>query len=394
MSVPLMLITRNKHKAIIGPDGNLYVIGGITIDNELVAEVERFNFSTSTWELAGKLNVPRYGFGVSIYDNKIYIYGGALPGSNVTNSIEYYDGVSWKEAPFGMPFTFGNFASVSYDDRVYLAIGGLRQLRAFSLKNGESFEVPGLMNHIRNRHSMSSIGDRLYVIGGYNQDGEGVGPIECYDLASQTWSTTGALNTPRWFHTSLTYDNKIYILGGKIANSVVLDGVEQFDGNTCTNIDYKLPTATALHSTVMVKNEVYVIQSGLRSVETFLLPAKIPEVIPPVVVQPERRVFTVDVGDLSPTTATTFVEEIKNEVTPTVIPPEVVTQPSMNTQIEHPTPINPTDLFFVNRDGFNILTDSAGNVYPIHGWRLGDSNEVPGIRIVNYDPITKNVTLA
>jgi hypothetical protein len=345
-----MLFTRNKHKAIIGPDGNLYVIGGITIDNELVAEVERFNFTTSTWEIAGKLNVPRYGFGVCIYDNKIYIFGGALPGSNVTNSIEYYDGVSWKETPFVMPFTIGNFASVVQQDTVYIAQAGLRQLCAFSLKTGEPFEVPGLMDNIRFRHSMSAIGNKLYVIGGYNQDGEGVSDVECYDVTTNTWSNVGSLNTPRWFHTSVNYNNKIYVLGGKIANSVVLDSIEMVDGITCTVVDAKLPTPTALHSTVLVNNEVYVIQSGLRSVETFLL---------------------------------------TNE-TPTIIPTQEVTQPEVITQ---PTSVLTPELHFINRDGFNILTDSLGNVYPIHGWKLGDLDASRGIKVVSYDPITKNVVL-
>lgn len=376
MNLPLMSYTRHKHKSIIGPDGNLYVIGGITIDNDLVAEVERFNFKTSTWEIAGRLNVPRYGFGLCLYENKIYIYGGALPGSNVTNSIECYDGISWKELPFCMPFTVGNFASVAFDDKVYLALANLRQLRGFSLKTGEAFDVPGLSSNIRVRHTMSAIGNKLYVIGGYNQDGQGVSDVESYDITTQTWSYAGSLANPRWFHTSFIYNNKIYVTGGTIANSVVLDSIETFDGTNWTEIDTKLPTATALHSTVYIKNEVYVIQSGLRSIETFLLPDPQPEVIVPIV---------------SPTIPEPVFQPVVENQPITITTPEVVNTSIIMTQPEIPSPL---ELFFVNRDGFNVLTDSAGNVYPINGWRLGESTDVPGIKVVSYDLNTKNVTLA
>ena len=54
-----MIVKRDELSAAVGPDGNIYAIGGHGgSNNECLSSVERFNMQSQEWEMVADLNCP------------------------------------------------------------------------------------------------------------------------------------------------------------------------------------------------------------------------------------------------------------------------------------------------------------------------------------------------
>ena len=68
----------------------------------------------------------------------------------------------------------------------------------------------------------STVGDKVYVIGGYHS-----AVLEIYDPVTNSWSTGKPMPTARYSLTSSVIDGKIYAIGGSGTNAG--DKVELYD---------------------------------------------------------------------------------------------------------------------------------------------------------------------
>jgi N-acetylneuraminic acid mutarotase len=95
------------------------------------------------------------------------------------------------------------------------SVGAVSALRLVE----DSWNTKTPMNQARANLGVVAVEGKIYAIGGYtinNYQGTFVGTNECYDPASDTWTTLEAMPTPRACFAIAEYQGKIYCIGGAI----------------------------------------------------------------------------------------------------------------------------------------------------------------------------------
>src|SRR6478672_4172780 len=84
---------RYAFQAALGTDNMLYVAGGQTADMvpTLYDQVSRYDYTTNTWSNVAPLPVPLSQASMGAWNGKIYVAGGFIGGSSVTNALRIYD---------------------------------------------------------------------------------------------------------------------------------------------------------------------------------------------------------------------------------------------------------------------------------------------------------------
>jgi N-acetylneuraminic acid mutarotase len=149
--------------------GPLPVIGGVVGTNE------EYDPVTDTWTYKASMPTPREGFGVAVYQNKIYcIGGGVYTTSGETGVNEVYD-----------PAT-------------------------------DTWETKAAMPTARMQLQANVVNGKIYLIGGeILSSGLSYSTLnEVYDPATDSWTTKAPMPTTAASHVSAVVDNKIHVLGG------------------------------------------------------------------------------------------------------------------------------------------------------------------------------------
>lgn len=75
--------------------------------------------------------------------------------------------------------------------------------------------------------------DTIYIIGGYDEEGEGIGMVELYNATSDSWAEGIAQLPVPLHHTSAaSYQGKIYVAGGYTGDWTASDRLFMYDPNT------------------------------------------------------------------------------------------------------------------------------------------------------------------
>ena len=100
----------------------------------------------------------------------------------------------------------------------------------------------GAMNQPRQDFGSAAIGDKLYAIGGF-QDNV-LNSVEVYDLNTRKWSEAASLNEARrGFACLKVSDSQIAVIGGTGEGDTPLTSIEVFDGSKWTTLPVALPEA-------------------------------------------------------------------------------------------------------------------------------------------------------
>lgn len=111
----------------------------------------------------------------------------------------------------------------------------------------------------RTEVTAAELNGRAYVIGGLTADSRISDAVDVYDLTTEEWSKGPPLPAGRHHTTAVTYDNKIYVMGGYAErHGNVSKTVYIFDGQTWQN-GVDLPTPAAAHAAVVLSNRIYVV---------------------------------------------------------------------------------------------------------------------------------------
>jgi hypothetical protein len=160
-----------------------------------------------------------------VFDNKIWVIGGQMPGGRTNEVWSSLDGSSWTlvtgEAAFP-PIQM--HTSVVFNNKMWI-IGGYADIptitktnEVWSSSNGRDWVSEGLAGFSpRNSHSSVVYDSKIWVIGG---SVAGISPSHTNEVWSSTngtsWvkETTTANFPPRWGHSSVVHDNKMWTIGG------------------------------------------------------------------------------------------------------------------------------------------------------------------------------------
>ena len=237
-------------------DGKIYAIGGSKLkkyqvprgfgtESEELPTVEMYDPATDTWTQKADMPTPRKTK-ACVVDGKIYAVGGWATANEKSHLgvVEVYDPATdtWEKAQ-SMNHARCSAAISVVNGKIY-AIGGIgwppnRDPSGRYLSNVEVFNPK--TNRWRERtemsvpkasHSTSVIDGKIYVMGGYFQEGrksKTLSVIEVYDPATDRWSQEADMLIGKSGHATEVVDGQIYILGGRAVGKGLLTSVEVYD---------------------------------------------------------------------------------------------------------------------------------------------------------------------
>ena len=146
------------------------------------------------WKQFYSLNTPRAGASSVVLDGKIYVLGGKTINNKVLNTVECFDPGQgmWIENALP-PFETEryNAAAVVFNGKIFL-IGGRSSKEI--LEDVEVFDpVQNSWKHVQNIHEGREghvafiMNERIYIIGGQENEYELIKKIEWYDEANDEW---------------------------------------------------------------------------------------------------------------------------------------------------------------------------------------------------------------
>jgi hypothetical protein len=157
--------------------GKVLSMGGVDNNNNILSSAEIYSSTSGKWTLTGSMaNAREYFTAVTLTTGKVLVAGGIGTGSVVLGSAELYDPTSG----------------------VWSSAGSLSVARAAQtatlLANGKVLVTGGCTASTCSTYT---------------------GVSELYDPTSNTWSTTGSLNTARFLHTAVALKTgKVLVVGG------------------------------------------------------------------------------------------------------------------------------------------------------------------------------------
>jgi N-acetylneuraminic acid mutarotase len=228
--------------AAAASDTHVYVIGGMDNDNHYVGQVEyapiRADGRLGEWRFTTPLEEPRFYLAAAVLDGYIYAIGGAngrrgqdnVPSATVERAAIRPDGSlgPWRRVAYLTTPRRGLQAAV-YRNHIY-AIGGYDGVFLKSVERADVKPDGGLSDWRldparavvdRYIHSAASLGDKLYLLGGHEQNPETIsyGDVEMTRITGdgglQPWEIQKTvLKTPRFIAAAFAMNRFIYMLGG------------------------------------------------------------------------------------------------------------------------------------------------------------------------------------
>ena len=307
--------TARQHFAMEIIDNNIYVLGGVGNQGNILNSVEFFtpNETPINWKTSNPLPFPNAAFitAYSATNKLLYLFGGSETASdhdsNVANQMIYSPNeLTWY--PLLKPKENIYASSFGYiGEKIYL-IGG-RDINNINLtankgkasNQTQEYDVrknawisdtvgPGPLNTARAEAATVSIGDRVFIFGGIGSNEEYLTSIEVLGDSSSpnNWLPLSIqLRQPRaeacatYFEQRNAFNRKqrfIYIFGG-INSSGLVNTIERYDldANTITTVGYPIAQPKAGLSCITVRDAIYLVggykemasKTALDSVEAF-----------------------------------------------------------------------------------------------------------------------------
>ncbi len=213
-----LAVGRSRFPAVLLPDGQVLVIGGVMSSGIRTAACEIYNPQTGAWSPRAPMNVVRGQHTATLLrDGRVLVVGGSTAANVYTNSVEIYDpGLdTWTLVQPLNESRGDHTATLLNDSRVLVAAGN----RTTVLQTAEIYDV-GLdtwtntpnMNQIHNRTSATLLRDgRVLMAPGSS------GTIsEYYDVGLDQWfPTAGNVQIPRSETATVLLPNgKVLLVGG------------------------------------------------------------------------------------------------------------------------------------------------------------------------------------
>ena len=216
---------RSEHATVIF-DNQLWIIGGAA----------RFEFADDIWSSNDGINwtkrtnnagfTSRGNHTSVVFKNKMWVIGGHGNSGELLNDVwSSSDGITWAEENTNASFSGRyNHTTVVYDNKIWL-IGGQDNTNEYkdvwSSEDGINWvlvtENPDFPS--RQGHTSLVFDDRLFIFAGINSNqGGGFGALN--DIWSskdgENWQleTIDAEFSPRWGHSSVIFEDEIWVFGG------------------------------------------------------------------------------------------------------------------------------------------------------------------------------------
>lgn len=201
--------------AIVG--NNIYLIGGIDEEDDLITNVYCFN--TETGETAVKRELPQKDY-----------YLTSVPVGNLI-------------------YTMGGYGSESSKSRRNLCYD----------PSTDSWTTKTDMTGRRFMHSATAINNKIYVFGGASSDTTHTKTCYCYDPNANSWTTKSNMSINIADGDACTVENYAYIIGG-FNDTGYVTSTYRYDPNTnAYSTLATLPAERREHKCAVIDNKIYMI---------------------------------------------------------------------------------------------------------------------------------------
>jgi len=231
-----------NHPNVVGVDGKIYVLGGLSGESGWPAVKNTFVYDPKTDEWEELQSIPdglqRGSSVMGVYGSKVYLAGG-IPGTRASmDDVSIFDleTLEWLEVPeeaskIPAPRDHGGGAVIN--GKFYVVGGresGLQNVRdtifILDLEDLESgwTTSEATMPTARGGISVAAVGEKIYVFGGEGNPEEGTngvfGNVEVYDVEKDEWEELEPMDLPRHGTSAAAVGGKIYIPGGGVVQGV------------------------------------------------------------------------------------------------------------------------------------------------------------------------------
>ena len=203
----------------------IYVFGGKSIDGTVLNTVECFDIDNDEWDT---LAVPpfqhaRYNAAALVYDNKIYLIGGRED-DDVIGATEIYDPVqnSWTEAQ-KMRKEREGFSGALLNNRIY-AIGGqeeqnklIDEIEWYNPDQNSWLEAVFDLPFPRAAHYAAARQDTFYMFGGYYYGLTRSAYKAIPTDSGYVWIQNGELCQGKAYGATAVVGEEIFLIGGEIS---------------------------------------------------------------------------------------------------------------------------------------------------------------------------------
>ncbi|HWL36704.1 MAG TPA: kelch repeat-containing protein [Frankiaceae bacterium] len=172
------------------------------------------------WKTLAAMTEPRHEGAYAVAGGKVYAVGGFVVSLTNSVSVDVYDPKAdrWSAGP-PIPSAVNHAMSAALGDDVYVA-GGYSAVvfgavnTAFVLRDGTWLPIAP-MPETRAAGAMVAYGGKLWIYGGFTQQGVLATTALVYDPKTGLWSTGQGLPTPREHLTAVTDGRSVWALGGR-----------------------------------------------------------------------------------------------------------------------------------------------------------------------------------
>jgi hypothetical protein len=241
---------RRRHAAVVTTriTNQIWVLGGVDANNNLLSSTEIYNPVTNTWSPGPALPVPMADFAAVVIGTTTYVPPRYDAQDQFKDDVLYYPtpGGWGNRRPTSAAPAIRMWDATYHNDTHFqfgeILVGSSRvtslsqpsiHFNAYDPKGNQAlFGGPPQSWSELMRFTVEAVGDTMLVIGGFGRSGSG-GPFDGsgaldtimkYDLKTDRWLTTGvgAMNRAREHHASVVLNNRVYIFGG---NAVACNAV-------------------------------------------------------------------------------------------------------------------------------------------------------------------------
>ncbi|KAG2393949.1 hypothetical protein C9374_003713 [Naegleria lovaniensis] len=220
---------------VVNGKTNILLFGGMGENGEVLADLWSFNIASQTWTLlnqTGEVQGPIFDMGCATTDKYLYVFHGKTSRLNQQSLFKKIirvdlplnsNTVRWKVINDNLPNPRSNSQVVSFSNYIiYFGGFGLdydfNDLYSFNVlstslvKVNRDFRSPPSLY----AHSMSTLGDSVYLFGGFTSDDTASDALYRYSISKEGWTFVDTSIRPhaRAFHSQITLGDRIWVFGG------------------------------------------------------------------------------------------------------------------------------------------------------------------------------------
>lgn len=215
---------RESNAQVLMINGKVLSMGGVDNNGNLLASAELYSAGPGAWTLTGSMAEARELFpAVVLTSGKVLVSGGLGVSSTVLNGAELYDPTTgaWSSAGSLSVARFAHTATLLHSGKVLVTGGCTASNCSTDTAVGElydpasnSWSTTGSLNTARYDHTAVRLNTgKVLVIGG--STGTATTSCELYDPSNGTWSNAASMNVSRYLNgTTLLPDGKVLVTGG------------------------------------------------------------------------------------------------------------------------------------------------------------------------------------